>query len=140
MKLNTMGNLENIMDIITTAIIAGITASITKVGEQAIVDAYNKLKELLRAKFGAKSKMVSAVKGLEGNPNSEGRKITVAEEVAAAKADQDKELLQAAQAVLKASKANIGSEQITQIAKGDGNVQIVGDTNTVRVNSPRRKR
>jgi hypothetical protein len=135
-----MGNLENIMDIITTAIIAGITASITKVGEQAIVDAYNKLKELLRAKFGAKSKMVSAVKELEGNPNSEGRKITVAEEVAAAKADQDKELLQAAQAVLKATKANIGSEQITQTAKGDGNVQIVGDTNTVRVNSPRRKR
>ena len=132
------------MDPITTAILAAVTAGAvagaTKVGEQAIVDAYGKLKELLGKKFGAKSKVVKAVKELEANPKSAARKEVVKEEVAAAKADQDKELLQAAQALIKSVKALPGGIQIIQTAIGDQNIQIAGDGNTVNVNTPKAKR
>ena len=87
------------MDPIATAIIVAISAGaisgVSKVADQAIVDAYGKLKELLGKKFGAKSKIVKAVEDLEANPKSEARKAVMKEEVTTAKADQDKELLQA---------------------------------------------
>jgi FKBP-type peptidyl-prolyl cis-trans isomerase len=132
------------MDPITTAILAALAAGavsgVTKVGEQAIVDAYGKLKELLKKKFGSKSKIIKAVKDLEANPKSAARKEVVKEEVAAAKADQDKELLQAAQALIKSVKALPGGIQIIQTAIGDQNIQIAGDGNTVNVNTPKTKR
>jgi hypothetical protein len=132
------------MDPITTAILAAISAGViagtTKIGEQAIVDAYTNLKELLGKKFGAKSKVVKAVKELEASPKSAARKEVVKEEVAAAKADQDKELLQAAQALIKTVKASPGGTQIIQTAIGDQNIQIAGDRSTVNVNTPKTKR
>jgi len=132
------------MDPITTAILAALAAGAvsgaTKVGEQVVSDAYAKLKELLGKKFGAKSKVVKAVKELEANPKSAARKEVVKEEVAAAKADQDKELLQAAQALIKSVKALPGGIQIIQTAIGDQNIQIAGDGNTVNVNTPKAKR
>jgi len=73
------------MDPITTAILAAISAraitGVTKAIEQLLVDAYNKLKELLGKKFGSKSKVVKAVKDLEVNPKSEARKAVMKEEV-----------------------------------------------------------
>jgi hypothetical protein len=132
------------MDPITTAILAAISAGaiagVTKAGEQAIVDAYGKLKELLGKKFGAKSKVVKAVKDLEANPNSEARKAVIREEVATAKADHDKDLLQAAQSLLKSVKALPGGTQIIQTAMGDQNIQIAGDGNVVNMNTPKSKR
>jgi hypothetical protein len=132
------------MDPITTAILAaiaaGAVAGVTKVGEQVIVDAYAKLKELLGKKFGAKSKIVKAVKELEANPKSVARKDVVKEEVATAKADQDEELLQAAQALIKSVKAMPGGTQIIQTAIGDQNIQVAGDGNTVNVNTPKTKK
>ena len=132
------------MDPITTAILAALAAGAvsgaTKVGEQVVSDVYGKLKELLGKKFGAKSKVVKAVKELEANPKSAARKEVVKEEVAAAKADQDKELLQAAQALIKSVKALPGGIQIIQTAIGDQNIQIAGDGNTVNVNTPKAKR
>ena len=130
------------MDPITTAILAAIAAGavsgVTKVAEQVIVDAYGKLKELLKKKFGARSKVVKAVKELESNPKSAARKEVVKEEVAAVKADQDQELLKAAQALLKAVKAQPGGEQIIQTIIGDGNIQIAGDGNMVSVGTTKR--
>jgi FKBP-type peptidyl-prolyl cis-trans isomerase len=132
------------MDPITTAILAAIAAGAMagtiKVGEQALVDAYGKLKELLQKKFGSKSKLVKAVKELETNPKSAARKEVVKEEVATAKADRDKELLEAAQALLNSVKALPGGIQIIQTAIGDQNIQIAGDGNTVNVNTPENKK
>ncbi len=131
------------MDPITAAIVAALTAGAvsgaTKVAEQAISDAYGKLKELLGKKFGAKSKVVKAVKELETNPKSEARKAVVKEEVVAAKADKDADLLKAAQALLNAIKAKPGGEQIVQMVMGDQNIQIAGDGNVVNVNTPKSK-
>ncbi|HLO33894.1 MAG TPA: hypothetical protein VK249_32405 [Anaerolineales bacterium] len=132
------------MDPITTAIVAAIGAGAvsgaTKVAEQAISDAYSKLKELIGKKFGAKSKVVKAVKELEANPQSEGRKGVLKEEVAAAKADQDQELLQLAQSLLKNIKALPGGTQIIQTAIGDQNIQVSGDGNVVNVGTPKNKK
>ena len=132
------------MDPITTAIVAALTTGIvsgsTKVGEQAIADAYDKLKGLLSKKLGVKSKVVKAVKELETNPKSEARKAVLKEEMGAAKADKDSELLKAAQALLKTIKAKPGGEQIVQMAMGDQNIQIAGDDNVVSVNTPKTKR
>jgi hypothetical protein len=128
------------MDPITTAIIAAIAAGVTKVGEQFVVDAYAKLKELLEKKFGGKSKVVKAVKDLEANPKSAARKEVVKEEVAAVKADKDNELLQVAQALIKSIKALPGGTQIIQTAIGDQNIQIAGDGNKVNVSTPKTKR
>jgi len=132
------------MDPITAAIVAalmaGAVSGAAKVAEQAISDAYGKLKETLGKKFGAKSKVVKAVKELEANPKSEARKEVVKEEVVAAKADKDADLLKAAQALLKAIKSTPGGEQIVQMAIGDQNIQVAGDGNVVNVNKPKSKR
>lgn len=132
------------MDPITTAILAAIAAGamvgVTKVGEQVLVDAYAKLKELLKKKFGPRSKVVKSVKDLEANPQSTARKEVMKEEMAASKADQDKDLLQAAQVLLKTVKALPGGEQFIQTAIGDQNIQIAGDGNSVAVNMPKPKR
>ena len=132
------------MDPITAAIVAALAAGglsgATKVAEQAISDAYSKLKELLGNKFGAKSKLVKAVKELETNPKSEARKSVVMEEVTAAKANKDADLLKAAQTLLKVIKAKPDGEQIIQMAMGDQNLQITGDGNVVSINTPKTKR
>jgi HetE-like protein len=132
------------MDPITTAIVAALAAGaasgMTKAGEQAISDAYGKLKELLGKKFGAKSKVVKAVQELEANPKSEARQEVVKEEVTSVKADQDQELLQLAQSLLKSLKALPGGTQIIQTAIGDQNIQIAGDSNTVNVGAPKSKK
>jgi phage terminase small subunit len=125
------------MDPITTAIVAAIAAGVSKVGEQAVVDAYAKLKELLRKKFGARSKVLKAVKELEANPKSAARKDVVKEEVATAKADQDVELLKAAQLLLTAIKTKPDGERIIQTIIGDQNTQISGDGNVISVNTPK---
>src|SRR5574341_98535 len=109
------------MDPITLAIVAGITAGVTKLGEQVVIDAYNKLKDLFKAKFGARSKVVKAVKALEAKPNSAARKEILKGESAMAKADQDQELLQAAKALLDLLKIKTGAVQVSQNAVGNGN-------------------
>ncbi len=123
------------MDPITAAIVAALAAGVvsgtTKVGEQVISDAYNQLKELLKKKFGAKSKVIAAVKELEANPKSAARKEVLKEEVTAVKADQDKDLVKLAQSLLKNINALTGGSQIIQTAIGDQNIQITGSSNTV---------
>ena len=128
------------MDPITTAIIAAIASGVSKVGEQAVVDAYTQLKDLLKKKFGTKSEVVKAVKGVEDKPDSSARKEVLKEEVAAVKADRDPEMLQAAQMLLKVIKAKPGGDQSIQTAIGDQNIQISGDGNVVSVNTSKIKR
>ncbi len=81
------------MDPITVSIVAalaaGVTEGATRVAQQAIVDAYGVLKDALKKKFGDRSEVVKSVESLEAKPASNARKELLAEEVAAAKADQD---------------------------------------------------
>ena len=129
------------MDPITTAILSAIAAGIfsgtTEVGERAILDAYKKLKGLLARKFGTRSRVIKAIKELEANPKSEVRKAVVKEEVAAINANEDVDLLKAAQALIRNIKTREGGNQNIQTAIGDANIQITGTGNVINVGKPK---
>ena len=127
---------DNLMDPITAAIVAAVTAGVTKVGGQAITDGYTVLKELLKRKFGAESKVVQAAEEVEANPQSKTRPGTLNEEVTAAKADQDPEILKAAEALLAKLKDTPGGQAIVnQTVTGDKN--IFSGSGDVTVSGPR---
>jgi hypothetical protein len=130
------------MDPLTTAILAaiaaGVTGGVTQVGQQAIVDGYHRLKELLTSKFGPHSDVVKSVEALEAKPDSKGRNETLQEEVAASKADQDPQLRQAAQQLLEQLKTLPQGEQHIQQAIGNYNAQADrGSSASVNVNQPK---
>jgi HetE-like protein len=110
------------MDPITTAIVAALSAGalsgLTEMSKTALTDAYARLKTLLTKKFGGESEVVHAVNGVEAKPDSAGRQATLQEEVAAAKADQDQEVLHAAQALLQLLQASAEGGQHMQTATG----------------------
>lgn len=110
------------MDPITTAIIAAIAAGVIKssgsVGEKVITDAYEALKAIIKNKFGADSKVVKAVKDLEEEPNSEGYKTVLGEQVSKANANQDPEVCAVAQDLLDKLEAHPDGAQAVQQATG----------------------
>ena len=110
------------MDPITAAIVAAVSAGaisgLTEASKTAITDAYNKLKALLAKKFGGDSEVVHSVNEVEAKPDAAGRKAMLQAEVAIAKADQDQDLLQAAQALLQLLQASPQGAQHIQTATG----------------------
>lgn len=130
------------MDPITLALIAAITAGVVggigKVGENALLDAYQALKGGIKKKFGMDSEIAKAVEGLEAKPDSTGRKETLREEVVAANADQDPDLLSLAQALLDSVKNQPQGASIIQQISGDYNVQATNNsTVNYNVNQPK---
>lgn len=130
------------MDPVTTAILAALAAGaiggVTEMSKTAITDAYQKLKGLLVNKFGAKSKVVTAVDDLEEEHDSKGRQLTLQEQIAKVKADQDQELVQAAQVLLRELRSQPGGEQRIQSIIGNYNAQVYGSGSaTVNVNHPK---
>lgn len=126
------------MEPITIAIVAALASGMTKVGEKALMDAYESLKSLIKRKFGAQSSVAKAVDELEAKPDSAGRKETLKEEVTAVKAEHDAELLKAAQLLLEQLKAQPGGAQIIQQATGSYIAQASGgSTATVNVSVPK---
>ena len=91
--------MDTIMQIVT-ALAAGALAATPAVAGQAVKDAYAGLKDLVVRKLGGKGEVEAAVRLLEQKPESEGRKTALAEELQAAGAGDDRELAQAAQALL----------------------------------------
>lgn len=106
-------------DPLTTGIIAAVGAGLAKVGETAVVDAYNGVKSLIVKKFGKESQLKKAVDALEERPDSESRKGMVKEEVEAAKAHEDADLLAAANLLLAALKKLKNSSGATGAKIGD---------------------
>ncbi|MEZ4526099.1 MAG: hypothetical protein R2941_09300 [Desulfobacterales bacterium] len=131
----------NMLDTVTQAIAAASAAGAQQVGTAMISDLYKGLKAMLIKKFGAKSDVADAVEKLEKKPDSKGRVETLAEEVQAAKADKDQDILVAAEKLLAALREQPGGSQIIQnVAVGErgafvtGNVGkniVTGDGNTV---------
>jgi hypothetical protein len=107
------------MDPITLAIIAGLA----KVSEAAIMDGYNALKAVIAHKFGSDSDLAKAVENVEKKPDSAGRRDVLQEEVAAVKANQDPDLLKAAESLLaKIKEVPGGQTTIQQAVTGDKNI------------------
>jgi hypothetical protein len=123
---------------IVAALSAGIATGVGKVGESALVDAYQGLKTALKRKFGDQSEVVEAVDMLEKRPDSEGRQVTRKEEVERANVDEDPDVKQAAKELLDRLKAEPGGEQHIQSAMGSYIAQADhSSTAEVRVNQPK---
>jgi hypothetical protein len=124
------------MDPITAAIVAALSAGVmgglTEASKTAITDAYSKLKMLLIKKFGSESEVIHAANEVEAKPDSAGRKVMLQEEIAAAKADQDQELLLLAQALLAQVTTQPGGKEYVQKATGDYTIQVQGNGNTIQ--------
>ena len=117
-----------------TALVAGAAAGVGEVGKKLVVEGYGALKGALRAKFGADSALAGALEGLERNPGSQGRKQTLDEEIAAAKAHEDAELVELARALLERIGSQPGGAQHIQNAVGNYIAQADrGATATVTV-------
>jgi hypothetical protein len=82
---------------IVTALALGAAAGLKPAAEQAIKDSYTALKALITRKYAQ-----VPVDQLEANPSSKSRRGVVEEDLAAAQADHDPEVLQHAQALLEA--------------------------------------
>jgi hypothetical protein len=114
---------------ITSALAAGAVGAAKKVAESAIGDAYQALKSLLKKKFGSESDTVKAVDALEAKPESEGRKMTLQEELK--KANEDPEIVKAANDVLAAVHANQAGTG-NALSAGERSVAVAGNVS----NSP----
>jgi hypothetical protein len=141
-----MAQLSNAMtpEAITTAIAAALSAGVatgaTDTAKKAITDAYEGLKSLIKAKFGNDSEAVHAINRLEAVPGSEGRKLTLSEELKAIDAGTDPELISAAQSLLGLIRALPKGETHIQFAQGTGIAQADrGGTAKVTINSPPKK-
>jgi Het-E N-terminal domain len=127
--------MEPVTTAILAAIAAGATAGLTDTAKTAIGDAYAGLKALLKQKFGGDSKMVEAVEKLEKDRDSAGWKETVGKEAAKAGANQDQELITAAEAVLAKLQELPAGQQHIQSAIGSYIAQADrGGTAKVNVN------
>ena len=122
------------MDPITTAIIAGVTAGVvggtTEVGKKVIVDAYEALKDAIKKKFGADSKIAQAVVDLEDEPDFKPNQDALAGRVAQAKATDDPQLQELAQALIEALKSTPkGAEEVSKfkIDARSAQIGIMGD-------------
>ncbi len=110
--------MEPITTVILSALAAGAAAGATEAGKKLVVDGYGALKAALRAKFGAGSELAGALESLEKNPESQGRLQTLDEEIVAAKAQEEPELVELARALLDRIESQPGGAQHIQNAVG----------------------
>ena len=80
---------------LVTALAAGAAAALQSTVEQGVKDAYTAMKGLIQRKYAQVN-----LDQLEANPSSKSRRGVVEEDLKAAGADQDAEVLQQAQALL----------------------------------------
>lgn len=128
---------------IVAALVGGAVAGSKDVVAQAVKDGYAGLKGLVLGKLGRREALQAALHDLERTPDSQGRKLTLHEELTAAGAARDPEILSMAEAFLKllrehspadgsVAQAKLrGSGAIAQgpgaTAIGEGGVQVQGD-------------
>ena len=127
------------VSMIVAAVVAGAVDATKDVAAQAVKDGYAGLKTLIVRKLGEDSDVAEAVNGVEKKPDSKGRQETLKEELEAAQAGQDVELVQQAQTFLDLLKeyepsyyAELhGSGAIAQgegaVAAGERGVAVGGD-------------
>jgi hypothetical protein len=108
------------MDSITAAILTALGG----LSHTAVKDAYNGLKGLIARKFGADSRVSRAIEDLEAQPESEGRKAVLQEEVAVAGALNDAEVAAAVRALLEQTDA--GGARVQAYASGERSVAVGG--------------
>jgi hypothetical protein len=113
------------------ALSASVAAGVGKVGESALVDAYQGLKAALKRGLGDGSEVVKAVDTVEEDPKSDWRKGMLKEKVEISSIDEDSEVREAAQKLL---------DQVRARQYARGNYIARADSRghaEVRVNQPK---
>lgn len=87
---------DTYMDIVTSALLAGVT----HLGKKSIDDAYNGIKAVLKKKFGNR-KLTESIDDLESNPISRVYQKKVRDEIEMVQANMDNEIIDAARYLLK---------------------------------------
>jgi hypothetical protein len=125
---------ESEMDPITGAIVAALTAGVlggvTEVGKRAIVDTYEALKAAIKRKYGEDSKLAQAIAAVEDEPEFEPNQQALAGRVEQVDAEEDPELQQLSQELLKAlEETSQGKEALSKynIQATDSQIGIIGD-------------
>jgi hypothetical protein len=141
--------------LIVTAVVAGIAAAAKPTAEQAVRDAYTRLKTLIQRRFADKGDVTTALDQVENKPESAGRQEMLKEELDEAEAGQDADVVEAARELLallqpqgadqrQIATADHGSAAATGrgvAAVGDGNIALTGDIQGgVTIGQPSRKK
>ena len=92
--------MEPITTTIVAALVAGAVAATQEVASQAIKGAYEGLKGLIVSKLGKKADVEDAMKKVEARPDSEARQAVLQEEMEAAQAGEDAEVVAQARELL----------------------------------------
>ncbi len=114
-------------------LLSAITSALAHLGETAVRDAYESLKNLMHRKFGGQSDVADALERLENKPDSAGRRESLQEEMAAAKVDADQEMVEAARILAEKVSALTGGlrpdQSIKQSVTGNENI-VIGNLET----------
>src|SRR5215475_9714466 len=90
-----VGEVEGVMDPITTAILAALPALATDVVKSGVKDAYEGLKAVIRRKWGDAAPISKAIAAIEEDPKSKAQAAVLEEKVADVKAAENSEVAQA---------------------------------------------
>jgi hypothetical protein len=111
--------------LIVAALAAGASAGLGDTATQAIKDAYAGLKALIKRRFAGNAKAEATLADHEADPETYEKPL--AKQLEAAGAQDDQEILQMAEELLKkADKAGIKTKYHVQVS-GSGRVGIIGD-------------
>ena len=122
------------LEIITTALIAGAAAGVGGVATQAITETYTSLKNFIVAKF---TKLRTAIELLEEDPQDENAQKSVIKRLDEAKVSDDPQVQQLAAALAEALKTSgllPTNPSVNQKATGMGNIQVGGNAGDIQSN------
>jgi hypothetical protein len=125
--------MEPVSAAILAAAAAGLAQGASDTVAAAVADAYNALKRLIRERFGARSRVATAVDDLEEQPASQGRQVVVQEELESSGAARDTDIIDAAKAVLDALAAHPAGGTTNQQHAVGNNIAQAGQNSTATV-------
>jgi len=126
------------MDPITAAILAVLPALASDVVKSGVKDAYDGLKAVIRRKWGEAAPVAKAIAALEEDPKSKAQAAVLEEKVAAVKATDDAEVVQALKQLLEQMQVKgVGGEAIArlQLTISGGSQQGVIGAENVHIGS-----
>jgi len=121
-----LGKRRNVMDPITTAIIAVLPALAADTVKTGVKDAYEGMKEVIRRKWGDAAPISKAIAAVEEDPHSKAQAAVLEEKVGAVKATEDADVLQVLRVLVEQMKTHgLGGEAVASIQ-----LNISGGTQT----------
>ena len=129
------------MDPVTTAIMAAIAGGVASGGsksvEKPVTDACEGLNDILKRKLGSDSDVLVALQRVAAQPEREGHRVTLCEEIQEAPVDEGLEILRTAELLRDMIQEQPDRRKLVQqLVRGDNN--IFSATGDIRVMERRR--